>query len=93
MSELPRKLSRVKELHAKMTDLPLLLEVYYFLNDELVGTLEGQAQAICLEKISEVRSAIEVNIFGTELSAGNSIEITGDKPEDIDLSQFDEEGK
>lgn len=92
-SDLPRKFSKQTPLNVSGTDLALLLELYYFIDDELSGTVSGQAAAMCEHKLSEIRTAIEVQVFGNPLAVDNTVEVEGDKPEDIDLTQFDEEGK
>jgi len=95
MSDLPRKFTKRTPINLVATDLPFLIEIYYFIKNELVQAdynLSANELAICNQKLAEVKRIIENNIFGEALRVKTAT-IDGDKPEDINLSKFEEKEK
>jgi len=91
MSDLPRKFVDRKALSPDITDLSVLMEVYYFVKGELMGAGLNEAEhAMCKQKLVEIRRTIEKNIFGVALHEETKT-IEGDAPEDIDLSKYEDE--
>lgn len=91
MTELPRKFTQRPPANLKMMDLGLLLEMHAFLKDQLETTNwmgQEQLRGVYAQKLSSVKRAVEVEIFGYEVSSSKA-SVEGAKPEDIDLSQFD----
>lgn len=92
MSELPRKFTNRTLVDLRAIDFSMLLDIYYFIKNEMIlGNigLDKQSEAVCYQKLSEIRRIIESSVFGDALPV-NTKSIKGDKPEDIDLSKFEE---
>lgn len=91
MTDLPRKFTKHNPLNLGMADLPLLLGIYDFLQNELRRPEAQHTHAAYTVKLVEVRRAIEHHLFEANLD-GKPLEIRGDVPENIDLDLFNREG-